>query len=203
MASALMTRPPAARHPHRERGLAARGRACDEDRLSLLHVIPPARCRSPRSLVSRPSWPVKGGARLGRRGSPPWRPSFRRPARRTGSTPATPSTSPSRPTLPPCPVLSADLREILAAADADAVLQPVAGRRKRLLLADMDSTMNPAGMHRRARRFRRPENRGGGDHRARDAGRDRFRARPAGTRGAACAAFPSRRSTGCWPSASR
>ena len=39
------------------------------------------------------------------------------------------------------PGLSADLREILAAADADAVLQPVAGRRKRLLLADMDSTM--------------------------------------------------------------
>ena len=39
------------------------------------------------------------------------------------------------------PGFHAALDEILAEAKADAVLQPVAGRRKRLLLADMDSTM--------------------------------------------------------------
>ena len=39
------------------------------------------------------------------------------------------------------PRLQASLRDVLAGAEVDAVLQPAAGRRKRLLLADMDSTM--------------------------------------------------------------
>ena len=39
------------------------------------------------------------------------------------------------------PQLYAAMRDFLAEAEADAVLQPAEGRRKRLLLADMDSTM--------------------------------------------------------------
>lgn len=39
------------------------------------------------------------------------------------------------------PALRAALDGVLAGADVDAVLQPAAGRRKRLLLADMDSTV--------------------------------------------------------------
>ena len=92
--------------------------------------------------MSRPSWPVKGGAGSGRRGSPRWRavlpgagppPNWLDPGQAVD---LTFSADPGD-----LPRLQASLRDVLAGAEVDAVLQPAAGRRKRLLLADMDSTM--------------------------------------------------------------
>ncbi len=54
------------------------------------------------------------------------------------------------------------------------IVQADEPRWRRLLVADMDSTDHRSGMHRRAGRLCRAQDRGRRDHRARDAGRARF-----------------------------
>ena len=106
---------------------------------------------------------------------------------RAGSAAARRPTCPfkARPRPPRCGAAASEI-------GADVFVQPMAARDKKLLVADMDSTLIGSGMHRRTRQGRRRRRAGRGDHRAGDARRTRFRRRPARARRAARRARPAR-----------
>ena len=175
----MIVPPSCSRQRERQRRLAARGRPCDKHRL----------CPGVLSddLTSQLSFPIRRSPRSTR---PRSRVARRRAADRRRTRALARSRHRRRHSLyagrrgrqsdraSACAPRSPD-RPI------DVVVQPLAGRRKRLFVADMDSTMIGQECIDELADYVGPEGACRGDHRARDARRDRVRAGAARARRAA------------------
>ena len=122
------------RQRERQRRLAARGRPCDKHRLSGGHF---AAMTHVATLISNPARPALDAAALARRASA----LLRCRKRRAGSIPASPPTFPLRRTARTTKRSRNACAPRSPTRPIDVVVQPLATRRKRLFVADMDSTM--------------------------------------------------------------
>ena len=133
------------------------------------------------TLICNPANPALDSHRRRRRAAP----CCPRPARRNGCSTRSRSTFPSSRQPSDITAIEARLREARGDLPIDIVVQPAARPAQEAFSRRHGFHHDRPGMHRRTRRFRRPEGACRRHHRARDARRDRVRAGAARARRAA------------------